>query len=68
MPLDADRDEVSSVAPCEVEGMSAVNGYTRSFGGYGNPGIACGGTNPQCECPGVRGKKCEWSECVETCA
>ena len=55
MPLDADRDEVGPIVPNEVEGMSAVNGYTRSLWGYGNPGIACGGTNPQRECPGVRG-------------
>jgi len=32
-PLEADRDQVGSVAPCELEGESAVNGYTRSLGG-----------------------------------
>ena len=54
--LEADRDEVSPVGPKEVERMSAVNGYTRSWeGGYGNPEIACGSTNPRYECPGVCG-------------
>ena len=54
-PLEADRDQVDSVAPCEVEGASAVNGYTRSLGGYGDPGSACGSVNPQRNCPGVCG-------------
>ena len=31
-PLEADHDEVSSVAPCEVWGASAVNGCMRSLG------------------------------------
>ena len=37
--LEADRDEVSPVEPCEVEGMSDVNGYTWSLGGMGTPGL-----------------------------
>ena len=61
--LEADRDEVSPVGPNEVERMSAVNG-ARGAWGYGNPGIACGGANPQCDCPAVY----EWYECVEMCA
>ena len=36
--LEADRDEVSPVEPCEVEGVSDVNGYTRSLGGKEIPG------------------------------
>ena len=31
-PLEADHDQVDSVAPYEVEGMASVNGYTRSLG------------------------------------
>ena len=31
-PLEADCDQVGSVAPCEVEGKSAVNGCTRNLG------------------------------------
>ena len=38
MPLEADRDQVGSVAPCELGGASAVNGYTRSLGGMETPG------------------------------
>ena len=30
--LEADRDQVGSVVPCEVEGASAANGCTRSLG------------------------------------
>ena len=37
--LEADRDEVSPVEPCEVEGMSDVNRYTRSLGGMETPGL-----------------------------
>ena len=37
--LEADRDEVSPIGPNEVEGMSAVNGYTRSLGGMETPGM-----------------------------
>jgi len=35
--LEADRDQVGSVAPCELGGASAVNGYTRSLGGMEAP-------------------------------
>ena len=65
--LEADRDEVSPVGPNGVERMSAVNGYTWSLGGYGNPGISCGNTNPRCDCPGVCGKVYERYERVEMC-
>ena len=54
-PLEADRDQVGSVVPCEVEGASAANGCTRSLGGYGDPGTPCGSASPQRECPGVCG-------------
>ena len=37
--LEADRDEVGPVEPCEVEGMSDVNGYTRSLRGMETPGF-----------------------------
>ena len=37
-PLEADHDQVGSVAPCELEGASAVSGYTRSLGGMETPG------------------------------
>ena len=36
--LEADRDQVGPVVPCEVEGMSAANGCTRSLGGMETPG------------------------------
>ena len=31
--LEADRDQVGPVVPCEVEGMSAADGCARSLGG-----------------------------------
>ena len=37
-PLEADHDQVGSVVPREFEGMSAVNGCTRSLGGMETPG------------------------------
>ena len=37
--LEADRDEVSPVEPCEGKGMADVNGYTRSLGGMEAPGL-----------------------------
>ena len=37
-PLEADRDQVGSVVPCEVEGTSAVDGCTWSLGGMETPG------------------------------
>ena len=57
--LEADRDQVSPVEPCEVDQVYGANEYTWSLGGYGNPGISCSNTNPRCDCPGV---------CVEMCA
>ena len=36
--LEADRDQVGPVEPCEVEGASAVNGCTRSLGSMETPG------------------------------
>ena len=57
-PLEADHDQVGLVELCEVERATAVDGYTQSLGGYGNPGSACGGAKPQRECPGV---------CVDEC-
>ena len=35
--LEADRDQVGPVVPCEVEGTSAVDGCTRSLGGMETP-------------------------------
>ena len=37
--LEADRYEVSPIEPNEVEGVSAVNGYTWSLGGMKTPGL-----------------------------
>ena len=37
-PLEADRDQVGPVELCEVEGMSAVDGCTRSLGDMETPG------------------------------
>ena len=50
-PLEADHDQVGPVELCEVEGASAVNGYTQSLGGVKAP--VCGSANPQCGCFGV---------------
>ena len=36
--LEADRDQVGPVVPCEVEGMSEANGCTWSLGGMEAPG------------------------------
>ena len=36
--LEADHDQLGPVALCEVEGASAVNGYTPSLGGMKTPG------------------------------
>ena len=36
--LEADHDQVGPVAPCELEGVSAVDGCTRSLGGMEAPG------------------------------
>ena len=36
-PLEADRDQVGSVVPSELEGMSEANGCTRSLGGMEAP-------------------------------
>jgi len=66
-PLEAEHDQVGSVEPCEVEGASTVNGYTRSLGGYGGPGSACGSANPQRDCSGVCAYECGEMR-VETCA
>ena len=38
MLLEADRDQVGPVELCELEGASAVDGYTRSLGGMETPG------------------------------
>ena len=35
--LEAGRDQVGLVGPCEVEGMSAVDGCARSLGGIEAP-------------------------------
>ena len=36
-PLEAGHGQVDSVVPCEFEGMSAVDGCTRSLGGIETP-------------------------------
>jgi len=36
-PLEADHDQVGPVELCEVEGVTAVDGYTRSLGGMAAP-------------------------------
>ena len=53
-PLEAIHDQVGSVVSSELEGASAVDGCTRSLGGYEGPGNPCGDTIPHYECgPGV---------------
>jgi len=37
--LEADRDQMGPVGPCEVERVSDVNGYTRSLGAMETPGF-----------------------------
>ena len=55
--LEADRDKVSPIGPNEVGRLRDVNGLrdVNELGGYGNPGFACGSTNPRYKCPGVCG-------------
>ena len=69
--LEADRDEVSPVKPCEVEGMSDVNGYTRSLGGMENPGLLVVARIPDMNVPVCVVKSMNGtsvSKCVKRCA
>ena len=67
--LEANHDQVSSVMPSELEGMSEANGCTQSLGGMEAPEplvvarIPCGSANPQRGCPGV----CGVEMCVYEC-
>ena len=51
-PLEADHDQVGPVELCEVGGGECCEWVHAELGGYGDPESACGGTNPQCDCPG----------------
>ena len=59
-PLEAGCDQVNSVVPREVEGVSAVDGCAQSLGGYEDPGSSCGGEYPEREC-------CPQGECPRVC-
>ena len=59
-PLEADHDQVGSVVPCEVEGMSAANGCTRSLGGMEAPGAREVARIPGVIVPGVNVPGCVW--------
>ena len=65
-PLEADRDQVGSVALCELGGTSSVNGYTWSLGGMEAPGALVVARIPSAIVP-VCVVKCV-EMCVETCA
>ena len=56
--LEADGDQVSSVAPCELGGGECCERVHVELGGYGDPGSACGSANPRCDCPGVCAYEC----------
>ena len=57
-PLEADRDQVGSVVPSELEGGECCGRVHAELWGYGGPGNPCGGTIPQCDCPGVCVHEC----------
>ena len=60
-PLEAIHDQVGPVEPCEVEEMSATNGYTRSLGGMEAPEPLV-----VARIPSVNGPVCVVSKCVYT--
>ena len=63
--LEADRDQVSPVGPCEVERVYDVNGYTRSLGGMQTPGFIVVTQIPDVIVPECVVRVCEWCGCVE---
>ena len=64
-PLEADRDQVGSVVSSEFEGVSAVDGCTRSLGGMEARGALEVTRFPGVIVPGVNAPgRCV---CVETC-
>ena len=64
-PLEADRDQVGPVVPCEVEGMSAVDGCTRSLGGIETPGALEVARIPSVSVPVCVVKGVSETPCVE---
>ena len=65
-PLEADRDQVGPVVPCEAEVMSAVDGCMRSFGGIEAPGALEVARIPGVIVPSVNVPVCVVSTCVYT--
>ena len=61
-PLEADRDQVGSVVPGEVEGKSAANGCTWSLGGMETPGA-----REVARIPGVSVPVCVVTSVVPVC-
>ena len=62
--LEADHDQVGSVVLCDVEGMSAANGCTRSLGGMEAPGALEVVRIPGVIVPSVSVPVCVVSTCV----
>ena len=61
-PLEADHDQVGSVVPRGVEGMSAANGCARSLGGMEAPGAL-----EVARIPGVSVPVCVVTSAVPVC-
>ena len=64
--LEADHDQVGPVELCEVEGMGAANGCTRSLGGMEAPGALVETRIPGVIVPGMNVPVCVVSRCVYT--
>jgi len=70
-PLEADHDQVSPVELCEVEGVSAANGYTPSLGGMKTPGALVVARIPSVVVPVCVVSKCVFTsvaKCMLKCA
>ena len=66
-PLEADHDQVGSVVPRRVEGMSAVDGCTRSLGGMETPGAVVVARVPVVIVPSVSVPVCVVTSVVPVC-
>ena len=64
-PLEADHDQVGSVVPRRVEGMSAVDGRTQSLGGMATPGALVVARVPGVIVPSASVPVCVW--CRRVC-
>jgi len=64
-PLEAGRDQVGLVVPCEVEGKSAVDGCMRSLGGIETPGALEVARIPSVSVPVCAVKGVSETPCVE---